>query len=185
MVMRCDEIHEHLVDILYDQDGTALENQELQDHLRTCSVCRQELEELKQTRNYLKEWKDESPLRSIPIARQESLLNRRNRWRYLRYAAVAAMALLCILALANTEFTLNNSGFTVRTNLFRRDLPERDFYTKSEMRDIMKRALDDSEMRINEVNYLMLQKMLVTMEQDRWTDMRSVRGSAVRSGNRN
>ena len=49
----------------------------------------------------------------------------------------------------------------------------------------MKRALDDSEMRINEVNYLVAQKMLETLERDRWTDSRFVRGSAARNGNRN
>jgi hypothetical protein len=185
MVMRCDEIHEHLVDLLYDEEGTAQANQELQDHLRACSVCCRELEELKQTRKYLKEWKDESPLGAMSIARQEFRLNRGSKWTYLRYAAVAAMALFCILALANTEVTVTDSGFSIRTNLFRRDLPERDYYTKSEIRDLMKRALDDSEMRINEVNYLVAQKMLETMERDRWTDSRFVRGSAARNGNRN
>jgi len=183
--MRCDEIHEHFVDLLYDEDGIAPANRELQDHVRTCSVCCQELEELKQTRKYLKEWKDESPLRSISSARQESLLKKRSNWTYLRYAAVAAMVLFCILALANTEVTMTNSGFSIRTNLFRRDLPERDYYTKSEMRDIMKRALDDSETYIKDVNYLMLQQMRDTIERDRWVDLRLVRGSAARNGNRN
>jgi hypothetical protein len=183
--MRCDDIQPNLVDLLYDEDGTAPANRELQDHLRACSSCCRELEELKQTRKYLKEWKDESPLGDISIARQESRLNRRSKWKYLRYAAVAAMALFCILALANTEVTMTDSGFSIRAHLFRRDLPERDYYTKSEMRDIMKRALDDSEMRINEVNYLVAQKMLETMERDRWTDARLVRGSVARNGNRN
>jgi hypothetical protein len=183
--MRCDEIHEHFVDLLYDEGGTAPANRELQDHVRTCSVCCEELEELKQTRKYLKEWKDESPLRSISIARQESLLKKRSNGTYLRYAAVAAMVLLCFLALANTELTWSNSGLSIRTSLFRHTPEEREYYTKSEMRDIMKRALDDSEMRINEVNYLVAQKMLETMERDRWTDSRLVRGSAVRNGNRN
>jgi hypothetical protein len=185
MVMRCDEIQPQLVDLLYDEDGPAPANPELQDHLRTCSVCHQEFEELKQTRKYLKEWKDESPLRSISIARQESLLKKRSNWTYLRYAAVAAMVLLCFLALANTELTWSNSGFSIRTSLFRRTPEERDYYTKSEVRNLMKRALDDSEVRINEINKLVAQKMLETMEQDRWTDLHPVRGSAARNVNRN
>ena len=38
----------------------------------------------------------------------------------------------------------------------------------------MKQALDDSELRMNETNYLMMQKMLDTVEQDRWMDLRLV-----------
>jgi hypothetical protein len=185
MVMRCNEIQPHLVDLLYDEDGPAPANLELQDHLRTCSVCHQELEELKQTRKYLKEWKDESPLRSISVARQESLLKKWSNWTYLRYAALAAMVLLCFLALANTELTWSNSGFSIRTSLFRRTPEERDYYTKSEVRDLMKRALDDSEVSTNEVNRQMIEQMLDTVERDRYMDMRLVRGSAVRGRNMN
>jgi hypothetical protein len=183
--MRCDETHEHFVDLIYEEGGAASSNKELQQHLLACSACRRELEELEQTREHLKEWKDESPLRSISIAKRESLAERRTGWQYLRYAAVAAMALICILALSNMEFTVNNSGFSIRTNLFRRDLPGPDYYTKSEVRDLVKLALDDTEMRINDGNRLLVIKMLDMLEQDGRPDMRLVRGGAAPGGNRN
>jgi len=183
--MRCDEIHEHWVDLIYDEGGTAPANDEIRDHLRTCPACRDELEELTRTRKYLQAWKDESPLRSVAVARQESLLRRKSGWRYVRYGAVAAMALICFLALANTEIRLNESGFSFTTSLFSRNARESEYYTKGEIRELMKRALDDSESRVNESNYLMMQKMLDTVEQERWMDLRFVRPQRSQNNNRN
>ncbi len=182
--MRCDEIQEHLVDLLYNDGGTPV-NAEIQDHLKTCPACRQELEELKQTRQYLHAWEDESPLRSITIARHEKLLNRKHGWKYVRYAAVAAMAVICILALANIEIAVNKNGFSFSTHLFAPKQVERDYYTKTEVRDIVKRALDDSEYRTNEITYMRMQKLLDTVEQDQWMDLRLIRGRAAQNRNRN
>jgi hypothetical protein len=176
--MRCEEIQEHLVELLYDEGGTL--SPDLQNHLRTCLACRREFEELKQTQKQLQLWKDESPLRSVSIVREKSLRDR-SAWRYLRYAAIAAMVVICFLALANTRVTYDRSGFSISTHLFTRNAPERDYYTKSETREIMKRAANESE----EVNYLMMQKVLDTVERERWMDARLVRTRADRNGNRN
>ena len=181
--MRCDEIRESFVDLLYEDTSAA--NLEVKNHLQTCLECRREFEDLKQARTYLHEWKDESPLRSISIATRESRIKRTSYWKYLRYGAVAATVLICLLAIANTELTWTHDGFSLRTGLFRRAPEQTKYYTKSEVRDLMKRALDDSEMRTNETNYLMLQKMLDTVEQDHWMYSRSARVNAARNGNRN
>jgi predicted anti-sigma-YlaC factor YlaD len=181
--MRCDEIRENFVDLLYDDTSAA--NLEVKNHLQTCLECRREFEDLRQARKYLQEWKDEAPPRSISIARQELHIKRTSYWKYLRYGAVAAMVLICLLAIANTELTWTRDGFSLRTGLLRRAPEQTKYYTKSEVRDLMKRALDDSEMRTNETNYLMLQKMLDTVEQDHWLYSRSAHGSAARGGNRN
>ena len=183
--MRCDEIRECLIDLLYDEGGTPPANLEIQNHLQTCPSCRREFEELKQTRKVLQVWKDESPLRSVTIARQERLLKQRSGWKYLGYAAIAAMALICILALANTEITVNKNGFSFSTHVIAPPKAERDYYTKNEVRDILKRALDDSEYRTNEFNYMRMQKLLDTVEQDRWMDMRLIRSRAAQNRNRN
>lgn len=96
------------------------------------------------------------------------------------------MALICLLAFANTRITWNKDGFSFSTHLFSRPAEtERNYYTKAELRDIMKRALDDTEFRINETNYLMIQRMIETVEQDRWADLNFVRSSAVRNQNVN
>ncbi len=180
--MHCDEIRESFADLLYDDPSEA--SPEVKAHLQTCAECRQELDDLKQTQKYLQGWKDESPLRSVSMARQELKEKRINYWKLARYGAIAAMVLLCFLALANTELTWTKDGFSFRTSLFRR-APDDVSYSKSEVRDLVKRALDDSEMRTNEQNYLMIQKMLDTVEQNHWLYSRTARVSAARSGNRN
>lgn len=183
--MQCEEIRERFVELLYEEGDTPASNAVILAHLQTCAACRRELEEMKQTRKYLQAWKDESPLRSVKIPGREAYLSRRSGWAYLRYAAIAAMALICILALANTELTWNKSGFSVSTHIFQRNAPERDSYTKSEVRDVIKRALDDSEIKTTETNYIMIQKMLDAVEQDRLMDLRLTRTQAAQNRNRN
>lgn len=182
--MQCDDIRERFIELLYEEGGMPASNAEILDHLQTCAACHRELEELKQTRKCLQAWKDEPPLQNVKIPGHEAYLNRRSGWVYLRYAAIAAMALICILALANIELTWNKSGFSISTHIFANP-SERDCYSKTEVRDLVKRALDDSEFRMNEVNYLMMQKTLDTVEQDRMMDLRLTRAQAAQNRNRN
>jgi len=179
--MRCDQIQERIVELLYNDGGTP--PSEIQDHVRTCPACRREWEELEQTRKHLRAWKDEAPLRSVTIARQEGLLKRRTGWSYARYAAIAAMALICFLALANTEITVNRNEFKLSTSLLPKKNIGQDYYTKEEARELVKHALDDSELQMREVNYLMIQRMLDTVEQDRMMDLRFIRTNSVQNRN--
>ena len=185
--MRCDEIKERFVELLYNEHGTPPSSRELQEHVRSCPACRQELEELRQTQGVLKLWKDESPLRPVAIPRPEGLVSRRLHisWRYLRYAAVAAMVVITFLALANAQITWNKEGFSFSAHLFPRRGTQQDFYTKAETRDLLKRVLDDSESRMNETNYLMMQRMLDTIEQDRWMEFRLIRDQAAHNRSKN
>jgi hypothetical protein len=96
---------------------------------------------------------------------------------------VAAMILMAFLALANSQITWNKDGFTFSTQLWGERSAEKDYYTKTELRSILKRALDDSEFRTNEINYLMMQKILDTVEQDRWRDLRLIRHQAPQARN--
>lgn len=183
--MRCEEIREHIVDCIYHEGGGSTAAREIEEHLRACSACRAELEELRQTQKYLQLWKDEDPLRTLSIVGNPGGAPRRFNWKYPRYAAIAAMVMLCFLALANTQISWNSHGFSFSTRLFGGSESERDYYTKSEVLDIMKRALDDSELRMNETSYLMMQKMLDTVEQERWMDLRLVRNRAASIQNSN
>jgi hypothetical protein len=153
--------------------------------LRLCSACRKELAELRQTRDYLRRWKDESPLRSVAIAGRKVPAISSFNWRYVRYAAIAAMALITLLALANTQVIWNKDGFFFSTRLFAAKATERNYYTKDETRDLLEQALDDSESRMSEINYLMVQKMLDTIEQERWMDLRLIRSSAAQNRDKN
>jgi predicted anti-sigma-YlaC factor YlaD len=137
--MSCDKIREQLLDLVYDEEGVPPAGSEVRDHLRTCAVCREEVEELKRTRKYLQLWKDEPPLRSVLIAKHEKIAVKNAARRYLRYAAVAAMVFIALLALANTRVSWDKNGFAFSTHLFTRPGVEGDYITKAELRDLMKK----------------------------------------------
>ena len=181
--MHCDEIQEGFIDLVYDETGDSPAGRELREHLRACSHCRQELEKLKKTRECLQLWKDESPPKDFANACREAFRPRHVNWQPWRYAAVAAMALITFLALANTQISLNKDGFSFSARLFPERQVEKEYYTKAEFRSIMKRALDDSEFRTNQANYNMMQKMLDTVEQDRLMDLRFIRGRIAKNKN--
>ncbi len=181
--MRCDEAKKYIIDVIYDEGGMPPEKAEIQEHLRACPACREEFEELNQTRKYLGRWEDEPPLRSVSLAGKNSRAHRSMGWRYLRYAAIAAMILITVLALANTQITWNKDGFSFSTRLLPGQAPERDYYTKTELRNLLKEVLDDSESRTNEIIYMMMQEALKTVEQDRWMDLSSFRTPAVQNQN--
>jgi hypothetical protein len=177
--MRCDQVKEHIIDLVYGDSSHQPAGREIQEHLRTCPTCRGEVEELRQARKYLRLWKDEPPLQSVAIVREDKPAQISGTWRYVRYAAIAAMAVICILALANTHITWNKEEFSLRTSLFPASFAEQDYYTKAELRTLMKQALDDSELRMYEANFLMIQEALDTVEQYQWMDLRLNRSGSV------
>jgi len=185
--MRCDEIQERFVELLYGEHRA--DQGELQEHMRSCPACRRELEELKQTQSALRLWKDESPLRSVVIPPGTRLGRSRRHsisLRFFRYAAVAAMVAIAFLALANAQISWNREGFSFSTHLFYwRNNDRGEYYTKAEVRNLLKQVLDDSEARTTETNYLMMQRMLDTIEQDRWMDLRLINDTRARTGNKN
>jgi hypothetical protein len=183
--MRCDEMQEHIINFVYNEGGAPPANNEILAHLRTCTTCREELRELRQTRKYLQLWKDEPPTQSCAATLPRPIRQRDFDWKYLRYAAIAAMVVITILAVANMQIVWSKNGFSFSTRLFPSQQKARDYYTKTELRTLLKEALDDSESRTNEMNYLMIQKMLDTVEQDRWIDLRLIRNHSAQNNNRN
>jgi len=168
--MRCDEIQERFVELLYDEAGTPPASAELRAHVDSCPACRAELEELLSVRRALATWKDEPPLRSVARARpRERSAPASGPWllRAARYGALAAMALLTFLALANAEITWNRDGFSFRTHLFAARPDTREFYTRTETRDLVRRALDDTERRLSEEAWEVGQRVLDTVDNER------------------
>ena len=93
------------------------------------------------------------------------------------------MVFITILAVANTQIAWDKDGFSFSTRLFPGQAAERDYYTKTELRNLLKEVLDDSESRTNEIIYLMMQEMLKTVEQDRWMEMSLMRSHTMQSQN--
>jgi len=166
--MRCDEIQERFVDLLYNERGTPPASPELTAHIDSCPVCRRELEGLRKVRLELKTWKDE-PL-PAPVVIPAAVTRRRASgfvlWPVLRYAGVASLLAIAFLALSNAEITWNKQGFSFRAHGFTAKPVDDDYYTKAEVRNILKKVLDDSESRMTELNYQMIQQMRDTMEQE-------------------
>jgi predicted anti-sigma-YlaC factor YlaD len=184
--MRCDEIQERFVDLLYDERGTPSASPELRAHIESCPACREEFEGLKNLQKTLRSWEDEPALRPVYLPRPDYSLSRPKSyfWGAVRYAAVAAMLVVAFLILASPEVTWSKQGFSFKTNT-PWSAAKADSYTKAETRNILKQVIDDSEARLTETNYLMMQRLLDTIEQDRMTDLRLVRQRAEQNRNKN
>jgi hypothetical protein len=160
--MKCGEIQEQLVELLYHEKGTPSPSPELRDHIASCPACREALEELKAVQGSLRLWQDEPPIRSVAVRRVLGA------WRpkrflevpMLRYAGIAAMLLITLLALANLQITWKNGEFSLNLHLFGAGSPAENYYTKNQMRDLLKQVMDDSESRQTETNYIMMQQLL-------------------------
>jgi hypothetical protein len=156
VAMRCDDIRERFVELLYDEAGTPSASSELRAHVRSCPSCRQQLDELKEVQGSLREWKEESLLRPIvvpQVIRTPPLRARQSDfgfWAFARYAAIAACMLLAFFAGLAYQSLSKNS----------------DVYTKTEVRELVRKALYDTEMRLNETTNLKLQKVLDTVENE-------------------
>jgi len=182
--MKCEEVQERTIDLLYGTpEGGHRVDPELEEHIRACATCSRGLEGLKAVRGVLRSWKDEPPLRPVRIPSVASAKRgiRFSPWWLARYAAIAAMLILALLALANAQITWNSQGFSFKTHLLGSAAAPSEYYTKAEVR----RILDDSEGRMMETNYLMLQRMMDTLEEERSSDLRFLRTQTGREKGRN
>jgi len=169
--MQCNECREHFVDLLYAEQGTSPASQDALDHLDACPSCKNELAELRGLQSTLKIWKDEPPLRPVlvPKMRPHTGMSLPPLWGIARYAAIAALVTLAFLGLANAQIGWGQNGFSFKTSLFART-PADDYYTKEQLRTILKRVMDDTE----KANYQMMQKMLDTIDQERAIEYQSL-----------
>ncbi len=184
--MRCDEIQERFIDLLYSEKGTPPASRELQAHIDSCPVCRKQLEELKEVRGSLHLWKDEAPLHPVRVPLSEGSLRVAGSrvWSAWRYAAIAAMLFVGFLILSNPDISLSRQGFSFKTNM-PWGASGSDYYTKAEVRDIIKRALDDSEAQTTETTRLMMERLLDTIDQERMMDLRLARHEVEQNRNKN
>jgi hypothetical protein len=191
--MRCEDIQERLVELLYNELGTPPASAELRGHVDSCPACQKELQELETVRTVLKSWKDEVPLRTAAgIRATATVLPFQSRFRILKiakYGAVAAMLLLAFMALSNAEMSWDKNGFRFRTYLLTSPVLAHS-YTKAEidekvsgLREVVREVADDSEARMMEGNREMMLKMMDYLERD--MDARFVRAQHVRTHSQN
>ncbi len=175
------------MDLLYREQGTPPASPELLAHLESCPSCRHELEELNGVQRTLRLWEDEAPLRPVLLPRHVHARPAPSLtfWTITRRIAMAAAVLLAFLALGNAEIKWETGSFSFKTRLAPWYGPGAEYYTKSEARDLVRRALDDTEARMMETNYLMMQRVLDTMEQERWNDLRLIGVRQVDARGRN
>jgi len=172
--MRCDEIRERLVDLLYSERGTPAASPELKAHVESCPACRKELEELKGVQGALRAWEDEPPLRPVRVPATQS--SPKSLWfpsfRMLGFAVKAAVVVVAFLALANSEITWNRDGFSFKTHLFSRDLPRSEYATRAETLKVLKQGLRDSEAYMREENAQQLNSALDLVDKQMGQQMR-------------
>jgi len=180
--MRCNEIRERFVDLLYQEQGTPSASPELQAHIRSCPVCQKELAELKDLRATLKVWQDEPPLRPVTVPRVE-----RSRriwvpfWTFARYAAVAVLVTLAFLGLSNAQITWDKDGFSFRTSLISPPAQAANYYKKEEVQTFLDRVMAESSER----NLELIQRAFDIIDQQRATDYRTITRQINESRNKN
>ncbi|MBP1595345.1 MAG: hypothetical protein H6Q05_722 [Acidobacteria bacterium] len=169
--MKCDEVQEGFVDLLYREPGTPAPSKELLDHIGSCAACRKELAGLRELQSTLKIWQDEAPLRPVLLPRSGSVRSpvRIPVWRAVRFAAAAALVILALLSLSNAQIAWDKNGFSFRTSILPLPVPPTDYYTRQEMNTILKAVMEDSR----EYNWRMMQFMRDAIDQEHNTDFRN------------
>ena len=192
--MRCDEIQEKLVELLYAEKGSPAASPGLRAHLKSCARCQNELNELQEVQSALRSWRDETPRRPVNIPAQISSPassgggSRPGAFSVahaVRYGLIAASLLLAFLVIRNAELRWDQEGFMVRTHVFSApgETQRSKYYTKEEVRSLLIRALDESEMQTMETNRLMIQQMLDFIESDMDAYLRTAHFSAATTRN--
>jgi len=164
MDMRCDEIRDQLVELLYDEAGMPAAAPELRAHVQSCPACRKELEDLKQVRVALRSWKDEAPIRPVTLPKltaKAPLLQFRTR-ALVRYGAIAAMVVLAFLA--GLRYNGRLSGYT--NDQVQELVQKAQHDTEARVRDLIKQAQYDTEARMSEATNVGLQRVLEAVENE-------------------
>lgn len=127
--MKCDQIHTLMMDYLYDE----LSKEELEafeSHLSQCKECREEIESLRTTSGILQQWGEaEHDIRVIAIKERSSSSGKLKEFfskgvfrpKKLTYGFACALSVVfLLLALVNTEISINNGNFNMRISFFKR-----------------------------------------------------------------
>ena len=118
--MECKDFKNDLVSLVFGEIDNE-RKQKLEQHLKKCSACRKELEELKSTSGVLSEWKDEEPEIKYVFTKRESFFSRV--WSafydlaWPKKSAItvfsAAVILFVFLSAAHTTISVHNGTWQI------------------------------------------------------------------------
>jgi len=104
--MKCDDYRLLMMDALFDEiSGT--DKKTLDDHLESCSDCREKFQTLLATTQTLEKWEDVEPRVNLtfvsqPASRVSDFFNKLKTWKMPARLGVALALLLLLLSLFNT-----------------------------------------------------------------------------------
>lgn len=125
--MNCEQIRALMMDYLYDELSKE-DREEFILHLDQCDECREEMESLKSTSGILQQWGEvKDDIRVIAVKEKSSSSGKFREFfssgvfmpkKVAVGFACAFTAIFLLLALANTEISINNGNFNMRMGFF-------------------------------------------------------------------
>ena len=180
--MNCEDIKTLLVDYLYNEledDNAKI----LEQHLKKCKTCKEELASLKNTSNVLQQWQDIDPKLKLVFVQEKksffSLLNPKLNWKPGKFQkfgfglAIGLASLLVVLALTNTRISVKNGNFELSASLFSRPVQP-----STEMAPITEAALTEFQMQ----NIALFERLIRENEELRQAEIARKFADLVRTG---
>ena len=167
--MKCGEIQERMIDVLYGEEMSSREGFEFFKHLSECSDCNLEYLELLETREKLADWKIEHQHeKGFEVNDAHRFLKRIAWWAVLQ--KVAAGVLIVVGAISIFQYMGYGGGerLVVSQQQLTETVQDMIVAQQAKERELMLRALlevkEDIELRERD-NFGQMQQYLVTLEQ--------------------
>jgi hypothetical protein len=158
---------DYLYEELSESDAKILEQ-----HLKKCKSCKEELVSLKNTSNVLQQWEDIDPkLKLVFVQEKKTLLNLFNpklNWKPGKLQkfgfglAMGLASLLIVMALANTRVSIKNGNFELSASLF-----SRQSQPSAEMAPVTEAALTEFQIQ----NIALFERLIQESEERRRAEL--------------
>ncbi|RKY89236.1 hypothetical protein DRQ09_01730 [candidate division KSB1 bacterium] len=196
--MKCDEIKEKLIDLVYDE-VSAEEKKKLKAHLRRCKNCKKEYMELVNTSKVLRKWKAPEPsFNFIFIKERISVINRLKEWfrvpgfNFKKFGIAfggIAVGLLIILSLVNFEVNKTENGLSISMGIFKkskstideRALLQQITKVQQETIHLFTRIMEERELAQRRDYQLMLAEIVRTLENKQKLELSQLESALIES----
>ena len=183
--MKCKDFTNDLISLAYGDIDKDREKK-LRAHLKVCSRCRQELEELKKTSKVLSEWRDEEPEMKYVFVKKESF-SKKVLESFIELAwpkklalsfSAAAIAVLILLAAANTTISGSRGTWQISMRLHSEKTDNNQEILAQALKSYQKelivlisRMVEDSEIRQQKITDYKLAQITEQFNRARHTDL--------------